>query len=195
MKMEIVKMNSIIVEKLHKLHYKPRINGKFRFDQNGFTLIELVMAIGVTGILLASITAAVGQVFNTNTRNSEHMVAVRQVQNAGYWVSRDSQMARSITDTAHATSPKILIMDWVEWDGTAINVTYSLSGTTPNLKLNRLYKENNVVISNTVVGQSISSSSDCHSIYTAGSLVFTMTATVGNENETRIYSVRPKPGT
>jgi len=193
--METVKMNSSIVEKLHKLHYKPRFNGKFRFDQNGFTLIELVMAIGVTGILLASITAAVGQVFNTNTNNSEHMVAVRQVQNAGYWVSHDSQMARSITDTAHAASPKILIMDWVEWDGTAINVTYSLSGTSPNLKLNRLYKENNVVISNTVVGQNIASSSDCHSVYTAGSLVFTMTATVGNENETRIYSVRPKPGT
>jgi hypothetical protein len=83
---------------------------------------------------------------------------------------------------------EVLILGWTGWDGTTFNVTYSLSGTD----LSRVYKVNNAVQSNTVVGNNISS---CNNVYATGKLTFSITATVGNESETRIYEVKPRPGT
>jgi type II secretory pathway component PulJ len=159
------------------------------------TFIELVIAMAITAVIVAGISAAIAQVFKMNSRNTSHMVTIRQVQSAGYWVSRDAQMARNISDTSHSPSLTVLALDWREWDGTAISVTYWLSGTTPNLALNRTYKTNNVIQSSSIISHNIASSSDCSVIYPVnGKLVFTITATIGNEHETRIYEVKPRPG-
>jgi len=63
------------------------------------------------------------QVFSGNTRTSNHMTAVRQVQNAGYWVSHDAQMAQSVVITGLSGLP--LTLTWTEWDGMVNEVTYN----------------------------------------------------------------------
>ena len=52
-------------------------------DQRGLTLVELLIAILLAGIVTSGITMTIFQVFNINSRNSNHMIAIRQVQNAG----------------------------------------------------------------------------------------------------------------
>jgi hypothetical protein len=140
-----------------------------------------------------------------NARSSNHMVAIRQVQNAGYWVSHDAQMAQ--TTNATATLPDFLILKWTDWNNGLNQVTYTLENASGGLKnLRRIYSidlgSGPVVQTNFLVGQYISYSpsdptlTSCN--FTSNKLTFTVTATVGSgskaESETRIYEVKPRPG-
>jgi prepilin-type N-terminal cleavage/methylation domain-containing protein len=72
-----------------------------RFDVNskGFTLIELLVVLAI----LSFITVAMAMTINTILINSnvvrDRAVAIRQVANAGYFMSKDIQMAYSVNST------------------------------------------------------------------------------------------------
>lgn len=86
-------------------------------SRSGFTLIELLVAIAITAIIIGGITVAIFQVVTGNARDSNHMTAVRQVQNAGYWFSRDAQMAQSIMSDDDATEEEeVLTLSWTGWE-------------------------------------------------------------------------------
>ena len=101
---------------------------KLSRNQRGFTLIELIVAIAITGLITGGITMSIFQVFDVNTRSSNHMLAVRQVQNAGHWISRDTLMAQNVdTDPViigedhplydqAAGQTQILFLAWVGWE-------------------------------------------------------------------------------
>ena len=67
-----------------------------RKDQRGFSMMELLMVIALTGIITAAITTAFFQVFDMSTRTANHMIAVTQVQQAGKLVSEDMLEAQEI---------------------------------------------------------------------------------------------------
>lgn len=83
--------------------------------EKGFTFIELALAIAIIGLVSAVASAAIFQILKNTERNNDHITAVRQVQNAGYWISRDTQMAQSVT-TDNLTPPDFLVLSWTEWD-------------------------------------------------------------------------------
>jgi prepilin-type N-terminal cleavage/methylation domain-containing protein len=150
----------------------------------GFTLIELVLAIAIAGIITGGITMTIFQVINGNIRTSNHMTAVRQVQNAGYWVSLDAQMAKEVG--LGATSGFPLTLNWIDWDGMVHRVTYTLDGT-------ELWRDYNGQLG--PVAQFINPDPAKTSCDWDGSvLTFTVTATVQEQTETRIYEVIPRPG-
>jgi type II secretory pathway pseudopilin PulG len=145
------------------------------------------MAMAIVGIIIGSITTAISQVFNLNTRTSNHMIAIRQVQNAGYWVSHDALMAQSVsTNTTGNGFP--LVLNWTEWNGTVHNTTYSIVSS----QLKRSNGGNESIIANYIDQVQTS----CN--FTSNKLSFTVTATVGSgskaESETRKYEVNPRPG-
>ena len=174
----------------------------FHKNQMGFTLIELMLAIAISGIITGGVTMTIFQVFSGNTRTSNHMTAVRQVQNAGYWVSHDAQMTQSVDD--NPTAPEeILRLTWTDWDGNEHQVVYSL--LVADNKLQRAHVTKNasdVVIKNEVaiIAEYINpDQTSCVFTDTNGddiddTLIFTVTATVGEQTETRIYEVMPRPG-
>jgi len=84
----------------------------------GFTIIELLIASSI--MALASIAAgmALWQIFGGTEDNNERMTALHQVQNAGYWISRDCQMALSVNTTDTLLFPSFLNLGWTEWDDT-----------------------------------------------------------------------------
>jgi len=145
------------------------------------------MAMAIIGIIMGSITTAISQVFNLNTRTSNHMIAIRQVQSAGYWVSNDALMAQSVS--ANTTGNGFpLVLNWTEWDGTVNNITYSIvSG-----QLKRGNGGNESIIASYINPAQTS----CN--FTSNKLVLTVTAKVGSgskaESETRRYEVKPRPG-
>jgi prepilin-type N-terminal cleavage/methylation domain-containing protein len=75
--------------------------------QGGFTLVELLVAIAISSLITSGLTLTIFQVFSGNARNSSEMTVVRQVQNAGHFISRDVLMAQVMTPAEAIT---------VSWD-------------------------------------------------------------------------------
>lgn len=101
---------------------------KLKKGEKGFTLLELLIAIALTGIVATAITMVIFQTFTASTRSANHMVAVRQVQEAGYWVSLYTYMAQGTEITGDSGFP--LILDWIDFDtGEKHEVEFSLSSS------------------------------------------------------------------
>ena len=96
--------------------------------QKGFTLLELLIAIALTALIATGITMAISQTFTGSVRSANHMVAVRQAQEAGYWVSYYGYSAQNTTITGVSGFP--LILQWVDFDTSqAQKIVFSLNSS------------------------------------------------------------------
>ena len=167
--------------------------GSINKKQRGFTLIDLLIAIAITSVITGGITTAIFQTFTVNARTSSHMTAVRQVQNAGFWISCDTQMAEEV-EPSGATGFNPLTLTWTEWvDGTVNVVTYTI---TVDDELKRSHSEDGGAPIEMIVARYIdSTNTSCQ--FTDGVLTVTVTAAVGDYpetvSETRVYEITPRP--
>ena len=161
-------------------------------DQRGLTIIELLVLIVLTGLITAAVTTTFFQVFDMNTRTANHMSALSQVQQAGKLVSEDILEAQEIED--NPAGGEFLILSW---NGTAVHeITYTLED-------GELWRSESIdegVPETTRVAEYIDSDQtscvcNCNPCDCAGKvLTFTVTATVGEESEQRVYTIKPRPG-
>jgi prepilin-type N-terminal cleavage/methylation domain-containing protein len=87
---------------------------KLKKGERGFTLLELIIALALTALITTAVTMIISQTFTGSTRSSNHMAAVREVQEAGYWVSYYAYTAQDLTITGDSGFP--LILRWVDFD-------------------------------------------------------------------------------
>ena len=169
--------------------------------QRGFTLIELMLAIAISGIITGGITTTIFQVVIGSARTNNHMTAVRHVQEAGYFVSRDVQMAQ-IVQLTPAPDPDgfPLTLTWTDWGSSEVHqVTYTLEDI-PDSDLTNLQRSySHGATETSIIAQFIDPTekdgepqTKCD--FTDGKLTFTVTATVGGQSETRVYEIVPRPG-
>ena len=112
-----------------------------KINEKGFTLVELVISLAIIVIISGAAGAAIFQVFGGTERNNDHLTVVYQVQHAGYWISRDAQMAQAVTIDS-LELPDFLKIDWTEWDAAGDPIyhsaTYSFEDLTDGVgKLKR----------------------------------------------------------
>jgi Tfp pilus assembly protein PilE len=97
-------------------------------DQKGLTLLELLIGIALTALVTTGITMSIFQTFTGSARSANHMIAIRQVQEAGYWVSLYTYMAQGTEITGDSGFP--LTLEWIDFDsGESHEVVFSLDSS------------------------------------------------------------------
>jgi prepilin-type N-terminal cleavage/methylation domain-containing protein len=183
-------------------------------NQRGLTLVEVTVGVLIMGLVGLAASAAIIQVVNAG-RNSNHMSALGQVQDAGYWVSRDGLQAQQVIDDNSATLPidiivsshpeiadivgtKILLFKWQDWGGGDTHeIVYSLQSMGSG-SLNTLWRYERINTGQwtaTLVAQYIdASATSCYwTDASHSSFNFKVTATLQQETESRIYEIKPRP--
>jgi prepilin-type N-terminal cleavage/methylation domain-containing protein len=156
--------------------------------QNGFTLIEMVLALAITGILGLGMATFTIQTFTESKRSSVQTEKIMQLENAGYWVSRDVQMSQNVTPGDNAGFP--LQLKWIDENDDAYQVTYSLTGD----QISRRLVVNEEAPLSILIAQSIDPApalTNC--IYTDGLLNFNISATFGAWSVSRTYQIKQRP--
>jgi prepilin-type N-terminal cleavage/methylation domain-containing protein len=94
---------------------------KLKRREKGFTIIELLVSLAILGAIMGVMSAAVIIIMKTSSQNNEWNINLRQVQNAGYWISKDALMAQ-VVDTA---KPDVFLsLSWSDWSGDSYTVDY-----------------------------------------------------------------------
>ena len=166
-------------------------------DQKGLTLIELLVALAISGMLLTGLVAAIFQVIRHTDSNNTTITAVNQIEKAGRWIAGDAQMAQSTN--LHPDEPAVDTLtlywtDWTDWgDGYAkpddfkdYSFTYSLSGT-------ELQRKDNYNGTTTTVARFIS---DVEFSLSGGIITAKITSSPKGEDwhtEWRRYQIDPRP--
>ena len=160
---------------------------KIKSVQIGLSLIEVLVALIILALILPSIGMIVYQIYSVTTSSNDRIIAIRQVQNVGQWVSKDVQMVNSGILT-NGTNP-ILTLEWnntLYEPGNHHFVKYNLS---PNNQLTRQYCDAaGNPVGDAIIAQYISSFS-----FNVATGTLVITATVGNAIETREYQILKRP--
>ncbi|OGN97281.1 MAG: hypothetical protein A2Y89_06910 [Chloroflexi bacterium RBG_13_51_18] len=86
--------------------------------QEGMTMVELITAVAVTGIIVAFLGTAIYHIITISEYGNDKFTALHELQNAAYWFNKDGQEAKAAT----GGSQLVLTLS----DNST--VTYSLAG-------------------------------------------------------------------
>ena len=176
-------------------------------NQSGFTLVELMIAVAISSLITLGFLVTILQLFHGSLSSSGEMTVIRQVQNAGYWISRDIQMAQEVELGVSSGFPLTLTRYQYSWDpekpdrrGDGYRVIYTLVDG----KLKRVYYfaledvYGNVTFDSepdytTFIAEYIS---DISCQFFGNEIAVMVTASVGGwrpQSATRTYEAEPRP--
>jgi prepilin-type N-terminal cleavage/methylation domain-containing protein len=162
------------------------------FQQAGFTLVELLVAVAVTGIILSGITSAIFHVTNVSIASNNQMQTLKEVEAVIDQMRVDIQMAQTISYGVNEGFP--LTLNRQDWDGNYTEIKYTLvSG-----ELQRKQTINNDVghallrtVGNNIDSIVVNSPSDSNAIsITISSKISGYKTTA----ETRTFEIYPRSG-
>jgi prepilin-type N-terminal cleavage/methylation domain-containing protein len=166
---------------------------KLHRNQAGFTLVEVLAAVAITGIIALGASVSSGQLINQTSRDTDITAASRYAANALYWMSRDALMSQNTTGQAGFPATSTLSLRWTSWD----NINYSASYAVTEGTLYRTFS-NGGAVSTTMIARYINTGADMTSCVSSdGTLIITVTSSVGegartvNVTKTRQISSRP----
>ena len=111
-------------------------------DERGVTVVEMLIAIAITGIIVSFLGTAIYQITTVTEYGNDKLTAMHELQNAAHWVSLDGQMAR----TASGGDRLVLTLS----DNSSI--TYSLVGA----ELHRTAGDSNITLAQNITSANFS---------------------------------------
>jgi prepilin-type N-terminal cleavage/methylation domain-containing protein len=162
-------------------------------SEKGFTLIEMVVALAITGIIGLGATSAIYHVMINGGRNADAVAASQHALNAIHWISRDVQMSQDVSPEGASGFP--LTLQWITWDNSEYEVVYSIEDGT----LTRSFSTGGVEESEVVVAQYIDTDTEMSNcVFSSGVLTLKITATVGEGLHAvsvgKVREIVPRPG-
>ena len=128
-----------------------------RQGERGFTLLELSVVIAISAIIALGAGMTAVQVIRGSAESNALMTVTNQVNNVGYWVSRDILTAQSVnaSDDTGTGDTEFVVMNWKNWEtGEMHDIRYIWLASADSLqKVKRkqvIRDKNDVEISNKV---------------------------------------------
>jgi prepilin-type N-terminal cleavage/methylation domain-containing protein len=167
---------------------------KIMLNEKGVTLIELLVAIAILGAIVSVISMTISTVIKTSPLSNNWAIALRQVQNAGYWISRDVQMSKEVTVDQDPATPEFLTLIQPEWDagsGAVVDKTFVYEFENMSDSLKRLMRTDLDTAGQTMIAEYIYNTD---AIYNTENhkLTVTITAISGNATVSRQYEAAPR---
>ena len=122
-----------------------------KLGEKGFTLIEVLVAIAILGVIVTPLSMSVITLLTNPQRSNDKNIVLQQVRNAGDWISRDVQMAENVT----TDDPDFLLILSIPVD-TDENNDYSIKYLFVDNKLKRrVYDSSENLTSETLIADYI----------------------------------------
>jgi len=102
---------------------------KMSTDERGVTLVETLLAAGIAAMIVGVLGSAIFLFWRTTEQGNEQYSALHDVQNTGFWLTRDGQRAQSTSLNEGEDPVESMTLSWTD-GGQSHTVTYSLSGTS-----------------------------------------------------------------
>ncbi len=111
-------------------------------NQKGYTLIELLLVIAITGAIVLGVGSSIVQIMRGGPQITEKSVAMADIDNAAHWLVRDLVLAQT-TSLMEGTSPVSQItLNWSDrtaWAGDEGSVLHSASYSLSETQFLREY--------------------------------------------------------
>lgn len=172
-------------------------------SERGFTLIELLVAMAIGTLIAGAAIMAIFQVINVTKSSNDRMTVIRQVQNAGFWISHDTLMAQSVVTGDDPETPEedeFITLSWTDWkdwedgeDDEVHKIVYTFHDMADGLKkLKRTHWIDDMVSKQTLVAEYIDSTASFFEPEQDNIWKLTIQAHSGTETETREYEINPR---
>ncbi len=162
-----------------------------RFNEKGFTVIELLIGVAIVGFITPIIAMTIMGLLTNQQQATDHNVVLHQVQNAGYWISRDVQMAESVTLSDPNGFPLTLDIPTDIDENNDYSVTYLFDGN----KLKReVYDSEATLISERFVAEYVDIQSTTFSSADINTYTFTIRVSKGEVAQGKSYEVSQRLG-
>ncbi|MBA7685659.1 hypothetical protein ES703_94084 [subsurface metagenome] len=172
-------------------------------DQRGFTLIELLVALAIVALIAGAAVMTMFQVINVTKSSNDRMTVIRQVQNAGYWISHDTLMAQNVVTGNDPETPEedeFITLSWTDrkdWeddeDDEVHKIVYTFYDMADGLKkLKRTHLIDDVISEQTLIAEYIDSAASFFEPEQDDIWKLTIRAHSGTQTETREYEINPR---
>jgi prepilin-type N-terminal cleavage/methylation domain-containing protein len=174
--------------------------GRIRAGQKGFTLMELLIAIPIAALVMLAASGAIVQLVRSG-KASAQMNAIRQVQMAGTWISRDGLQAEAVVIDTDPSTDLFCTFEWHDYtaaDAPKHTVVYSLVPMNSG-ELYQLQREVTVeggTTTTTTVARNLVGAGNATALSwndTGTSFKLEVTSTARQKTVTRTYEVTPRP--
>lgn len=156
--------------------------------ERGFTLIEILLTIAITGAIIAPLVMVTITLLTNPQRSADQNVALSEVRNAGYWISRDVHTAKTVTPGADDVLLTLTIPDndYPSDPSYDYTIDYVFEDST---LIRQQYDSSHTLVSETRISDYIVTDNTTFSIISDGFYKLTIKASRGDAVVTMEYQV------
>jgi prepilin-type N-terminal cleavage/methylation domain-containing protein len=120
-------------------------------SEKGFSLLEMLVVLGIMAAIGSAMTVTTATIAKITPQSNEEVVILRQVQNAGYWITRDVQMAQAVDNNPASGILELTTKEYIDGSYVDSIVTYQLEDMDGGLKkLMRASEESTILIAENI---------------------------------------------